>query len=86
MSEYPKHFVKGESRKTANNPRQAVELSFKGYRETEAPVAPADDNAPMLPLAELVEKAEAAGVDVDAAVQSWETNGGATEPAKTKSK
>ena len=87
MSEYPKHFQKGESRKTATNARQAVELRFNGYKEIQAPprpmTAPADNHVdvPMLPLTELVEKAEEAGVDVPAEVQSIKTEA-ETKPKK----
>lgn len=83
MAEYPKEMAKGDQRRYARHLRDEVKFKFDGYK----PVEPTGDvepeyEAPQLPLAELVEKAEEAGVDVAAAVQSWETNGGAT--AKTK--
>ena len=91
MAEYPKEMAKAPGHtKMARNRRDEVRLKFAGYLPTKTtgdleaagPHAEATVKVPQVPLAELVEKAEAQGIDVPAEVQSWETNGGAAATTK----
>jgi hypothetical protein len=71
MSDFPKYFSKGDVTKTAYNARQAVELRFAGYRETEGPTteaAPApstgDAAVPQLSEADMAKLPEAKDAEV----------------------
>jgi hypothetical protein len=72
MTDFPKYFTKDGKDKVAHNARQAVELRFAGYRQTEAPkteeAAPApsvgDAAVPQLTEAEMAKLPEAKDAEV----------------------